>query len=379
MSDSNYQRCQIAKTVYTMQAGFYVNVAFAGGSLTVAIGASNTAHTSWRRLFMRYLRDVYLPEYRFQISEIYGSMGGLMSVGQAFALKRLTLSHDPTIVFFEEVWNDFTANPDRMLVRKAVEGCIRQIKSSKTTPDCALIGVGCKKGAGDLPDGTLDHSLHRELAEHYKIPFVDLHTYTNETIQRRGQKWENIAFDACHLNDYGQQMWYEALRDWFDRQVKLYEVEPSKYETPDLPPPLYSDEFQHVRNVNPSKENPAIELKGSWDRVDEVDVPWYFEDIIRGRTGDTLRFTFTGTAVGMFCQTYNNGLKIEAVLDGKEIAGPFTNYPVEFGTFHILGHGMEYGEHVLELTVGRKMKNRNRLEDPTARIAYLCVGGVRQE
>lgn len=373
------ERCRIAKTVYTMKAGFYVNVAFAGGSLTVAIGASNTANTTWRRLFMRYLRDMYLPMYRFQISEIYGAMGGLMSCGLAFTLKRQVISHDPTIVFVEEVWNDFTSSPDRMLVKKAVEGCIRQIKSSKTTPDCVLVGVGCRIGAGDKKDGTLDHSLHRELADYYKIPFVDLQSYVNEQLVVRGQKWENIAFDACHLNDYGQQMWYEALRNWFDRQVNIYEIEPAKHETADLPPPLYSDEFQHVLTVDPSRKSKAVRLKGSWEKMEDPEVPWYFENVLKGRTGDKLTFTFKGTGIGVFCQTYNNGLKIEAVLDGKEIAGPYTNYPVEFGTFHMLGHGLKYGEHVLELAVGDKMKNRNRLADPTGRIAYLCVAGVKPD
>ena len=56
--------------------------------------------------------------------------------------------------------------------------------------------------------------------------------------------------------------------------------------------------------------------------------------------------------------------------------GPYTNFGIEFGKFFMLGHGMEKGEHVLELEVGAPLAKQNKLEDPTAQIGYLCVGGV---
>ena len=275
--------CDISKTVYTMKAGWYTKIGFAGGSLTVAMGASNTANTSWRRLFMRHIRQFYLPMYNFQVSEIYGAMGALNSSGLVFTLKRNIFSHEPTIVFVEEAWNDFVLHEPE-LTKKAVEGVIRQIRSSKGAPDCVLVGVGCKPGTGDRPDGLLDHTLYRELAVHYRIPFADLQEYTLKTLAERGQKWEDIGFDACHLNDYGQRMWFDALREWFDRQVQKYEVEQTRTEGGALPPPRYSDEFQYTGLINPTRKNAGLELEGMWVKDGEIDVPWYFDNLLVGRT-----------------------------------------------------------------------------------------------
>ena len=188
-----------------------------------------------------------------------------------------------------------------------------------------------------------------------------------------GREFEDMAFDACHPNDYGHQLWYDCLREWFDNQVKLYEVEPAKFETRDLPPPMLSDEFEFTKMVNPTRKNKHLVLEGNWGKNEDITVPWYFDDILVGRPGDKLTFTFTGTAVGMFQLMYNNGLKVHARVDGEEVPGPFTHYIVEFGTFHMLKHGMENREHVLELVVGQPRKRRNKDADPTARLAYLAV------
>jgi hypothetical protein len=126
------------------------------------------------------------------------------------------------------------------------------------------------------------------------------------------------------------------------------------------------------------KRNKAIVKEGSWEKKDSALVPWYLDNLLVGRPGDKLTFTFAGTAIGMLNLVHCNGLKIEAKLDGKEIAGPYTNFGIEFGKFFILGHGMESGEHVLELTVGEPMTKKNKLEDPTAQIGYLCVGGIEE-
>jgi hypothetical protein len=93
-----------------------------------------------------------------------------------------------------------------------------------------------------------------------------------------------------------------------------------------------------------------------------------------GRPGDKMTLTFTGTAVGLWALVHQNGLKIEAKLDGKEIAGPFTHFKThQFGKFFTMGHGMENTEHVLELEVAAPSAKTNRLEDPTAEIAYLAI------
>jgi hypothetical protein len=72
---------------------------------------------------------------------------------------------------------------------------------------------------------------------------------------------------------------------------------------------------------------------------------------------------------------YNNGLKVDAELDGKEIAGAYLKHFIEFGKGTVLAHGLPPGEHVLKLTVAQPSSRQNKLENPSAQLAYLGVAG----
>ena len=223
--------------------------------------------------------------------------------------------------------------------------------------------------------------MHREVADHYGLPFVDVQGYILKTLAQRGQTWDDISImfetgDPWHLNDYGNALWFECMREWFEEQWQRHDMNPTAVAHAELPPPMVSDEFQFTKLVNPAKRNKRLQLEGAWEKKDPGLVPWYFDNLLVGRPGDKLTFTFTGTAIGALCLVYCNGLKIEAKLDGKDIPGPYTNFGIEFGKFFMLEHGMEPGEHVLELEVGQPMTKRNKLQDPTAEIGYLCVAGT---
>jgi hypothetical protein len=219
------------------------------------------------------------------------------------------------------------------------------------------------------------------MAEHYGLAFIDVQDYLHRTLRQRGQTWDDVSIvfengDNWHLNDYGNALWFECLREWFEDQWQRYELNPTVVPRPALPPPMVSDEFQHTTLVNPVKRNKAIVTEGAWEKQDPALVPWYLDNLLVGRPGDKLTFTFTGTAIGAICLVSCNGLKIEAKLDGREISGPYTHFAIEFGKFFMLAHGLEHGEHVLDLEVGQPLTKKNKLEDPTAQIGYLCVGGV---
>ena len=82
---------------------------------------------------------------------------------------------------------------------------------------------------------------------------------------------------------------------------------------------------------------------------------------------------FKGTAVAVFGLMYNNGLKCEAVLDGKELSGPYLRHFIEFGKGLVLAHGLPNEEHVLQLTVAQPSKRHNKLENPTVQLASIGI------
>jgi hypothetical protein len=133
------------------------------------------------------------------------------------------------------------------------------------------------------------------------------------------------------------------------------------------------DELQFVRLIDPAKEQSEVQLEGVWDLKSRDLTPWYFDSVLMGTPGSKMRLKFTGTAVGLFGLVYNNGLKVEAALDGEVVSGPYLRHVIEFGKFAMLGHGLPAGEHILELTVGEASARHNKLQNPRAQIAYLAV------
>jgi lysophospholipase L1-like esterase len=368
--------CHIPHALEHIRAASYCNVAFIGGSLTTAAGAGDTTTTSWRRLFMRHLYERGHAVYHCQLSEIMGGLGAMESYGAVFTLQRNVIPFAPSLVFVEFAVNDRVA-PTPDLIYAGMEGIVRQLKTGKREVDVVLIGAGCRPGTGPA-DGLIDHSIHRRVAEHYGLAFVDVQDYMHRTLEQRGQTWDDVSItfedgDDLHLNDYGNQIWFDALRNWFDEETRAYDKSPGTPVDEALPPPLESAAFAATEAVNPARRNKRIQLEGGWEKKDRGVVPWYFDDLLVGRPGDKLTFTFTGTAIGALSLVYPNGLKMEATLDGEDVPGPYTNFMMEFGKFFMIAHGLENTEHVLELTVAEPMSRKNKLPDPTAEIGYLCV------
>ncbi|MCM8769529.1 MAG: GDSL-type esterase/lipase family protein, partial [Candidatus Omnitrophica bacterium] len=373
--------CRLPLAVQKIFAASHCGVAFLGGSLTTGVGASNTAETSWRALFLKYLYRKYHPVYHNQVSEIMGAVGASESFVTAFTLERNVLPHNPDLALVEFCVND-RGVPDKTLVLKGMEGIVRKLLQAKGRCDVMILGTGCRPGTDPTtPDGSVDHSLHRKIADYYDLPFVDIQRYIYQALRHRGQKWDDVSIefekkDNVHLNDYGNWLAFEAIRDCFEENVAAFLQGNKKDWREAIPPPLISDELQFTELVDPSRSSEVV-VEGNWQRKSPELVPWYFDNLLVGTPGSRMVFRFQGTAVAVFGLMYNNGLKVNAVLDGKKVPGPYLLHFIEFGKGFVLAHGLPYGQHTLELTVAEPSRRHNKLENPTAQIAYLGVGGIR--
>lgn len=363
-------RCQIPNCIEKIFAASHCGVAYLGGSLTVGVGASNTARTSWRARFTEYLYREYHPKYHNQVSEVMGAIGACESYVAAFTLDRNVMPATPDLAFLEFAVNDRSA-PDESLVIKAMEGMVRRLLSQKSPCNVVILGSGSR-------ERNIDHSRHRRVAEHYDIPFVDMQTFMFDRLAERGETWDAAAIefetgDSFHLNDYGNQLCFEAMKAEFERQVGLFQAGQRKERRAPLPPPLVSDELQYTALVDPTKRSKDLVLEGEWANKDQGHVPWYFDNVLAGRPGARLTFRFTGTAVALFGLMYHNGLKLEAELDGKPVAGAYLRHFIEFGKGVVLAHGLPHGPHELKLTVADASSRHNKLADPVAQLAYIGV------
>jgi hypothetical protein len=155
--------------------------------------------------------------------------------------------------------------------------------------------------------------------------------------------------------------------------VRLFQVGRRRPRRTGLPDPMVSDELEFVKLVDPAKPGKSIVLEGDWKVKEGPQIPWYFDNLLMGKPGARLTFTFEGTAVALFGLMYNNGLKVEAELDGQPIAGCYLRHFIEFGKGTMLAHGLPSGKHELKLVVGEASRRHNKLNNPTAQIAFLGI------
>jgi lysophospholipase L1-like esterase len=362
--------CQLPNCTEKILAASHCGVAYLGGSITVGVGASDVSRTSWRALLTEHVYQAYHPKYHNQASEIMGAVGACESYVAAFTIERNVLPALPDLAIIEFAVNDRGA-PDEALVIKGMEGMVRRLRSMKSPCDVIILGAGAR-------EHNVDHTRHRRVADHYGVPFVDLQTYLFDRLREQGRTWDDISIefeqgDSVHLNDLGNRYCFEAIRDCFDEHMRRYQAGRRPPRHAPLPPPLVSDELAYTTLIDPTRKSRSLVVEGEWVNRPRGQVPWYFDNLMAGRPGARMTLRFTGTAVALFGLMYNNGLKVEAEVDGKPVPGAYLKHFIEFGKGTVLAHGLPHGEHELRLTVADASLRHNKLENPTAQVAYIGV------
>ena len=358
-------------------SGGSCTVGYLGGSVTQARGASDTARTSWRALFQKYLYQQFERKYYCHLSQVYSGIGACSSPVAAFMVARNLLPAQPALVFVEFCINDSHVL-DKTLVAKGIEGIIRQLLTAKKPCDVVLLGAACSPDAraADGSAGTVPQELHRKIAAHYDVLFIDMQDYFNRYLQTHSLEWSAVTAlvegpDVYHVNDLGNQIYSQSLQAALERQLTLFRDCDSI--AAGLPEPLVSDELQCVRLLDPTHDHKSLTLYGDWTKRSPGTYPWYMDNVIMGAPGAQMNLQFEGTAVMLWCILYHNGLKIEAVIDGKALPGPYLRYPTEAGRGFVLAHGLVQGPHTLELTVASPSKKHNKWPDPTAQVGGIAI------
>ena len=371
--------CKIPDMIAKLLTGGACSVGYLGGSVTQARGASDTAETSWRALFQKYLYERFERKYYCHLSQVYAAMGGCSSAVAAFMVDRNLLGAEPALVFVEFCINDSHVL-DKTLVAKGLEGITRQLHGAKQRCEVVLLGTGCSPEArgADGSAGSVPQELHRKIANHYGVLFIDMQDYLNRYLQTHGLEWNDVMSvvegpDVYHVNDLGNQIYFDAIRESFEEQLAMYGDRDGDYHIHDIPEPLFSDELERAKLLDPARKNRSLMFEGDWTRRAKGTYPWYMDNVMMGGPGAKMSLEFDGTAVMIWGLLYYNGLKVDAVLDGRELVGPYLRYPTEAGRGFVLGHGLAQAGHRLELTVAEPSKKHNKWANPTAQIGGIGV------
>ena len=305
------------------RAGEPLSVVFFGGSLTYGANASNPETTSWRGLMMDYLLKKY-PKTQFYFHD--AAIGGSGSDLGMFRLQRDVLSKKPDLVFYDFTVNDGADGADIEKLA-SYEGNLRK-----------MIGAGIPVMQEfftfkfyHAPEAYKMQRVldHKKIAEAYHTATADVLTSICELVHS-GKVSENDIWpaDGAHPYDYGYTLFFETVRDGFEKAVadKRVCVVPEK--------PVFSDKF--------SKTNRMILVDGTlpkgWRRhtayrtalwVDGLSSRWMTDMAVCGGKEkgakvaiteiEPLKVEFTGTFVGLFCEKAGNGLSFKVKIDGNPV------------------------------------------------------------
>ena len=355
-----------------LRAGRSVTIGFLGEGATYGLGASRPGR-EFRSLITLWLRAQY-PNAR--IETIDASIPGTGSLYGTLRLRRDLLASKPDLVLIEFGLSDAAEN--QVVVRKAIEGMLRQLLVVPQPPEIVLLHPAS-------PDRIVPTEASKSMAGQYGIPTIDLQSALRPMIESgsltTATLWPRNNAAAGALTDAGHQLYADRIIDFLKQQSTLAATPLAR----NIPPPVASDELNYgeLRALAESRTEPGASAPNGavWkkERSDDPHSPTLL--MVSDRPGATLETYFEGTVVGLtFIKGRSAGM-IEVLIDGQPAPAPLRivdcyDERTGLGTAIIAG-GLPLGEHKLTIRLlpGRHPRSRGQ----EVKLGYLIIGGQRPE
>jgi lysophospholipase L1-like esterase len=249
------------------------------------------------------------------------------------------------------------ANNDRTLpvptVHAGMEGMVRQIRTKFPGTDILILYTPSKAFVWDYREGRMPESiaLQEKIADHYRIPSINLAKRVAEKIIAGELKEEDVFLDDLVVSDAGDQLCFEAVKPLFMKSLATAKQSPAP-ETYTLPEPLGAYPIDAPSTV--SYETATLEP--GWLGWQRSPIESCLHVLQCEAPGPVLTLRFKGSVVGLSCVVGPDSGDLEYAIDGSswklkrcvtgQAGGAFKEVPV------LLGAGLDpAGEHVLKLRV----------------------------
>ncbi|MCK4999256.1 MAG: membrane dipeptidase [Anaerohalosphaera sp.] len=346
-------------------------VAFLGGSITY--------NTGWRMMVCEELQRRF-PDTKFDF--IAAGIPSTGSTPGAFRLTRDVFEHGTVDLLFEEAAvNDSSNGRTDTEQLRAMEGIVRHSRLINPNIDIVMMHFVDPSKIADYNKGKVPAVIvnHDSVAAHYNVPSINLALEVTERIGRGEFTWKG-DFRNLHPSRFGQRLYFKAINSLFDAawpgvlsgsdKVKAYALPGKKdefcYDQGSLMP------VTAAAKLNGFKVDPKwVNTVGGGTRNGFVNVPM----LIGTAAGDSLKFAFDGSAVGIFVAAGPDAGVIEYRIDnGKwKKQDLFTRWSrgLHIPWLHVLNAELPGGEHLLELRIA---KDRNKNSKGNAcRIVHFSV------
>ena len=190
---------RIAEVFQKAKNGQDITIAFLGGSITQGCNASKQEDCYVSRTYL-WFKNIF---NNINVKYVNAGVGATGSIIGVHRVEKEILSEKPDIVFIDFAVNDRNTIYDKI----AYESLIRKILSVENSPAVIeLFMSNC--------DGSNVQEQQIEIGKKYNLPMISFRDTVHAEISKGNLKWEDVATDEVHPNDYGHFIITELLIDF---------------------------------------------------------------------------------------------------------------------------------------------------------------------
>jgi sialidase-1 len=344
-------------------------VAFLGGSITYN-------NKSWRTKTCTYLKEAF-PETDFRF--INAGIPSLGSLPHAFRLKRDLLdSGKIDLLFVEAAVNDRANGTDSLTQIQALEGIVRHAKTTNPNIDIVVMSFADPDKTQDYDNGKepVEVKNHELVAEHYRLPSINLAKAVRDKIQHKEFSWA-YDFKDLHPSAFGQELYFSAIKSLF-----LQCFSPSKLLKNNVVQADFLNKNSFTKGQYYPLENAQLQanwtLDKNWKPTDKLETRDGFVNvpmIVSTTPENELSLNFKGTAVGISIVSGPDAGIISYSVDNAPFKklDLFTQWSnqLHLPWYLMLGAGLAQGEHVLKLRISPEKNPKS--QGNACRIVHFLV------
>ena len=353
---------KLVNTYSKLKSNQNVKVAYIGGSVTSGTGSSSESTKSWRAITTDYISSLTSGK----VTEINAALGGTSSYLGAARFENRILSANPDLLFIEFAINDNYNDLSDDQIKANLEYMIRSLYAKNPYADIVITLV---TNTSYLGRQYRTYLAHKEVADHYNIPIVDL---GGELYNRNEGSVSKYFSDSVHPNDEGYKQYgdimTDALKELFTDGTYSQHTAPANR--------LFANGYNTLENISLGSLIDSNWKSNSWFTDDNIEKATcrfrssnlknqYSSYIAPKSSGATLSYSFSGNSFG-FLGTIKDKSSVTVTLDGnkKVIVGTASNDVIEYPVFNDLSNG----PHTVTITATRAAE-----EVPQVAIAAFVV------
>ena len=345
--------------------------------LTVAfLGGSITYNQGWRNKLSQYLEEMY-PQCKFHF--IAAGIPSLGSLPHSFRFKTDVLDKGKIdLLFIEAAVNDLANETSPAIQRRAMEGIIRNARAANSSINIVLMAFADEAKNKNYEKNTepVEVKVHRQLAEYYGLPFINLAKEVHERIKAGEFTWKD-DFKDLHPSPFGQNIYFQSIKTMLQLADKKYDGK-SLVNVP-IKKPKNKFPYDNGKYVPVSQ---ATNLKGfsvvdQWAPADQKETREGFVHIPvleSTSAGSSFIFSFEGNAMGIAIVSGPDAGMISYRVDNQNfktlnLYTKWSNY-LHLPWYLILADGLKNGKHVVEV---KTIPGKNDSGGSACRIVYFLV------